>query len=126
MILKRTIKPTLTPFHLDTKDQLALTLRDGRVWEMELLGATAEVVARGFNRYRDGGHAGGDITVYAFEATVLVNGREHRLRREVGSQACFYEPWTIDGVRIWFDAAACAFKDKGGFMEEKDWKGGLL
>ena len=126
MILKRTIKPTLTPFELNLDDQLALTLTNGQLWEMTLLGATAEVVARGFDRYRDGGHAGGDITVYAFEATVLINGKEHRMRREVGSQAAFYEPWIVDGVRLWFDAASCAFKDKGGFMEEKDWKGGLL
>lgn len=50
---------------------------------MKLLGATAEVVARGFDRYRD-------------------------------------------GVRLWFDAASCTFKEMGGFMEEKDWKGGML
>ena len=62
-----------------------------------LLGATAEVVARGFDRYRDDGHAGSDITVYAFEATVLINGNEHRMRREVGSQRAFYEPWIVDG-----------------------------
>ena len=126
MILQRTIKPTLTPFELNPGDQLALTLGDGRLWEMKLLGATAEVVARGFDRYRDDGHAGSDITVYAFEATVLINGNEHRMRREVGSQRAFYEPWIVDGVRLWFDAASCTFKEKGGFMEEKDWKGGML
>ena len=97
MILKRTIKPTLTPFELNPEDRLALTLADGRLWEMTLLGATAEVVARGFDRYRDGGHAANDVTVYAFEATVLINGRERRMRREVGSQAAFYEPWIVDG-----------------------------
>ena len=90
MILQRAIKPTLTPFELNPGDQLALTLGDGRLWEMKLLGATAEVVARGFDRYRDDGHAGSDITVYAFEATVLINGNEHRMRREVGSQRAFF------------------------------------
>ena len=97
MILQRAIKPTLTPFELNPGDQLALTLGDGRLWEMKLLGATAAVVARGFDRYRDDGHAGSDITVYAFEATVLINGNEHRMRREVGSQRAFYEPWIVDG-----------------------------
>ena len=126
MILQRTIKPTLTPFELNPDDVLELTLADGRRWTLTLLNASAEVVARGFDRYHDGGHAGGDITVYAFSARVLINGREHTMRREVGSQACFYEPWIIDGVRVWFDAAACAFKEMGGFMEEKDWKGGLF
>ena len=126
MIFERTIKPTLTPFQLDAEDELKLTLRDGRLWEMKLLGARAEVVARGFDRYQDRGHACGDISVYAFEATVLINGSEHVMRREVGSQASFYQPWTVDGVRIWFDAASCCYKDNGGFMEEKDWKAGVI
>jgi len=126
MILTRIVKPTLTAFELNPEDRLRLELASGRVWEMELVRAAAEVVARGFNRYHDGGHAAGDITVYAFEAEVRINGREHRMRREVGSQAAFYEPWTVDGVRIWLDAASCVFKEHGGFMEEKDWKGGLL
>jgi hypothetical protein len=44
----------------------------------------------------------------------------------VGTQASFYEPGEIDGVRLWFDAAACTFAHAGGFMVEKDWRGGLL
>jgi hypothetical protein len=46
--------------------------------------------------------------------------------REVGSQASFYQPWVVDGVRIWLDASAAAFSHRGGFMEEKDWRGGLI
>lgn len=126
MRLERTVKATITPFELNPDDTLELTLGNGRCWKLTLLGATAEVVQRGFDRYRDGGHAASDITVYAFTATVRINGCEHTFRREVGSQACFYEPWLIDGVRIWFDAAACTFKENGGFMEEKDWKGGFF
>ena len=113
MQFERTIKPSITPFQLNPEDELKLTLRDGRLWEMKLVSARAEVVARGFDRYQDHGHACGDISVYAFEATVLINGREHVMRREVGSQASFYQPWTVDGVHIWFDAAACCYKDAG-------------
>ena len=115
MIFPRTIKPTLTPFQLNPDDEIHLTLRSGRMWKMKLIGAKAEVVTRGFDRYHDSGHASSDITVYAFEATVLINEREHVMRREVGSQASFYQPWSVDGVRIWFDAAACCYKDSGGF-----------
>lgn len=126
MTIHRVVKSTLTPFLLDRGDRLRLQLTSGQVWEMTLEDATAEVAARGFDRYRDGGHASGDITVYAFEARVSINGREHRLRREVGSQASFYEPWEIDGARLWFDAAACIFTNAGGFMEEKDWRSAIL
>ncbi len=122
MLLQRKIKPTITPCLLDPGDTLQLTLSSGRIWEMSLKEATATVVSRGFDRYHDGGHASGDITVYAFEAVVTINGTEHLMRREVGSDASFYEPWHIDGVRVWFDAAACTYKDAGGFMEEKDWR----
>lgn len=120
--LQRTIKPTITPCLLGEDDILELTLRSGKTWEMQLMSASADVVSRGFDRYHDRGHASGDITVYAFEAIVTINGSEYRMRREVGSDQSFYLPWCIDGVRIWLDAAACIFKDAGGFMEEKDWR----
>lgn len=126
MILKRTEKETLTPFGLNHGDTLRFAMSNGNIWEITLLFVTAEVIARGFNTYNDSGHAGGDITAYAFEAVVRVNGREHRLRREVGTQASFYQPWEIDGARLWFDAAACVFRSSGGFMEEKDWGVGLI
>lgn len=126
MTLEREVKATLTPFELDPGDTLRLRLSSGRLWEMTLRGAAAAVVARGFDRYRDAGHAGGDISVYAFEATAAINGRDFHMRREVGSQASFHDPWVVDGVRVWLDGASCVFKDKGGFMEEKDWRGGLL
>lgn len=125
MILERAAKETLTPFGLNKGDTLRFRLGGG-VWEMTLLSTRSEVTARGFTAYHDPGHAHGDISAYAFDADVRINGREHTLRREVGTQASFYEPWEIDGVRLWFDAAACAFKDRGGFIEEKDWKTACL
>ena len=126
MTLDRTAKATVTPFGLNHGDTLRFTLSDGRVWEMTLLATSARVSAQGFHAEHDPGHARGDIFAYAFEARVLVNGSEHRLHREVGTQASFYQPWEIDGIRIWFDAAACAFKAAGGFIEEKDWGIGLI
>jgi len=126
MTLDRNIKATLTPFGLNHGDTLRLVLSDGHVWEMMLLSTSAIVSARGFNAYCDQGHAHGEITAYVFEAVVRINGRTHQLRREVGTQRSFYEPWELDGVRVWFDAVSCIFKDDGGFVEEKDWKMGLL
>ncbi|MHB9025965.1 MAG: hypothetical protein ACYC7E_17640 [Armatimonadota bacterium] len=127
-MLLRASKPTLTPFGLHHGETLRFTLRRGAVWEMTLLETSAEVVAHEYATYgnEDTGHGVGDISVYAFSCIVSINGREHCLRREVGSQASFYDPWTIAGVNIWFDAAACAFARRGGFMVEKDERWGFV
>ncbi len=127
-MLLRASKPTLTPFGLHHGESLRFTLRSGAVWEMTLLDTSAEVIARDYARYGnpDTGHGTGDISAYAFSCAVRINGHDYTLRREVGTQASFYEPWEIDGLHLWFDAAACIFTQAGGFMVEKDWRGGLL
>lgn len=127
-MIERTSKPTLTPVGLNHGETLRFVRRDGRFWEMTLLETAAEVTARDYARCgnRDTGHGRGDISAYAFTAAVRINGEEYTLRREVGTQAAFYEPWEIDGVRLWLDAVACIFAEAGGFMVEKDWRIGLL
>ena len=127
-VFYRTAKPTLTPIGLNHGDALRFTLSDGREWEMELVSTSAEVTARNYaaHKYSDSGHEGGDISAYAFYCDISINGRKLSLHREVGTQKSFYEPVEVDGVRIWFDAASCAFKDSGGFMAEKDWRSGLI
>ena len=128
MILQRQAKATLTPFYLDHGDMLRFTLSDGRPWEMSLLGTEATIIARTTfgGAARDTGVKNGDIAAYALTCDVRVNGREVHLRREVGTQASFYDPWLLDGVNLWFDAAACAFDSQGGFMGEKDWSLGFI
>ena len=126
MTLNRTIKPTITPFELNKDDALVLTLPSGEKWEMRLLGATAEVLERRAGLHVDRGHEGGDVVSYGCDARVAINGREVVMHREVASDKTFYKPWEVDGVRIWFDAADCAFLHKGGFMAEKDWRGGVV
>ncbi len=115
-VIERKSKPTLTPFGLNHGDTLRFLLQNGRAWELTLLKTSAEVTQR----------SGEKITAYAFDCDVQINGKAHHFRREVGTQASFYEPWEIDGVRLWFDAASCIFKDAGGFMLEKDWTLGVL
>ncbi len=115
-VLERRVKPTLTPFGLNHGDTLRFLLRDGTPWELTLLMTSAQVTQRSGNR----------ITAYTFECDVQINGKAHHLRREVGTQGSFYEPWEVEGVRLWFDAASCIFKDEGGFMLEKDWSLGFL
>ena len=127
-MLLRASKPTLTPVGLHHGETVRFTRRDGRAWELTLRETGAEVLARDYARLgnRDTGHGTGDISAYAFSATVRVNGHDYTLRREVATPASFYEPAEIDGVHLWLDATACIFDHAGGFMVEKDWRGGLL
>lgn len=126
--MERKSKLTLTPFGLNHNETLRFILRDGRAWEMSLVKTSAEVLQRNYAAYgyRDKGHESGDISAYAFDCDLRINGKAHHLRREVGTQTSFYEPCEVDGVRLWLDAVSCAFKDDGGFMAEKDWRSGLL
>lgn len=114
--IERKSKPTLTPFGLNHQETLRFFQRSGKAWELTLLKTSAEVIQ--WN--------GGKVTAYAFDCDVQINGKTHHLRREVGTQASFYEPWEIEGVHLWFDAASCIFKEDGGFMLEKDWSLGFL
>jgi hypothetical protein len=122
VILDRKSKNTLTPFGLKIGDTLRYGLAGGASWEMTLLETSAAVLASDYAayNYRDGGHESGDISAYGFSCVVRVNGHERELKREVGNQQAFYEPVCVDGVNVWLDAAACAFKAAGGFMFEKD------
>lgn len=127
-MLTRVSKPTVTPFGLHCGETCQFTLQDGQVWRMQLLDTAAEIIERDYARYNyhENVDEGGEISVYAFSALVKINGQDYLLRREVGTQASFYEPWVIDDVRIWLDAVAVAFTSDGGFMREKDWRYGWI
>jgi hypothetical protein len=124
MLLTRTVKSTLTPCTLDHGDTLRFLLSDGSPWDMTLLRTSAAVCEENYRTYPY--HAEGDISAYTFDCDLLVNGREVHLQRWVGNQDSFYAPEELDGVRVWFDAVAAIFVESGGFMREKDWRGGLI
>lgn len=127
-MLTRQSKSTITPFELNINNSVQFICRNGAEWRMTLLGTSTEIISHDYAVYNnsDCGHGTGDISTYAFSCVISVNGNEYTLRREVGSQQSFYEPWQIDGVNLWFDAASCAFASSGGFMVEKDWGMGLI
>jgi len=128
MILERRAKPTLTPCHLDYGDTLSFRLANGQPWDMTLLDTRGEILSHcpHGGATQDPNHEQGDIGSYGFSAEVEINGARHTLHRQIGTQASFYEPWIIDGVQIWVDAAACVFQRAGGFIFEKDWRNGYV
>lgn len=117
-ILRRTAKATLTPCVLNHGDTLQYKLPDGETWELTALATSYELIKdeRPFKCKN----------AYAFTCEARINGRAVTLRREIGTQESFAEPYKQDSVHVWLDAVACIAKDNGGFLTEKDWKSGAV
>lgn len=92
-------KDTLTALEMNHGDELRFQLKSGRVVAMTLAETDAAVVET---------VAPGGI-VYRFEARLRVDGQPMTLERYVCTQECFYEPYVIDGVRIWLDTVRKVF-----------------
>lgn len=107
MILKRRAKDTLTAVEMLHGDTLEFQLFDGGLATLEVVGTGAEIVRT--TLATPGIEQSGAMTVYRFWADVRAGGEEHRLERVVGTQASFYEPWEIGGMRIWLDAVDASF-----------------
>ena len=90
---------TLTALEMDVGDGIEFTLRSGRVVTFLLEDTDAAVV----ERVEPGG------VVYRFSCRLQIDGQPVELRRFVSTQECFYEPYVIDGVRIWPDIVRDVF-----------------
>lgn len=107
-IIERSAKDTLTPVTLNPGDELRFKLRSGRVCPVKLLETGAQ-----------------EGKPYRFWARLLIDGEERRIERVIPTQASFYEPLEIRGLRLWLDAVSDIFTDDGGFMIEKDISGAI-
>ncbi len=112
MIISRKAKSTLTAVEMMHDDVLRFGLTDGSIAEVTLADTGAEIMHTTLKA--PGVEEPGATTTYRFWGDCLLNGREVRLEREVGTQKSFYEPWTLDGARIWLDAVDAVF----AFMRE--------
>ncbi len=99
-ILDMSAKETLTVAKLNRGDKLRFQLRNGDLRTFVIEETRARIVERG-------GRSG--IVVYWFEARLLADGQPMTLGRFVGSQESFYEPWVVNGVRIWFSSSQASF-----------------
>ena len=106
-VVRRTIQQTLTAVELNKEQTLELTLSSGDIWKLEVVDTGAEAIP---TTRKDLHFANpGTITVIHFHADVKINGKPRSFEREISSQRSFYEPWVVDGVRIWLDAVDDAF-----------------
>lgn len=114
-LIKRETKSTLTPVELNISETLSYRLGNGQVRTMELLSTDARVIITNHNKLCTPKSGGG--TLYHIACNLLVDGQPMTMERYIGSQESFYEPYVINGMRIWFDGVADAF-DKGIVTEE--------
>ena len=98
-VTKLRAKDTLTALEMNHGDTLEFQLRSGRVFRLTLEDTDAAIV----ERVDPGG------IVYRFEARVRVDGLPMTLSRYVCSQECFYEPYVVNGVRLWLDTVRDVF-----------------
>lgn len=93
---------TLSAVELEHGDQLLFTLLDGSTRRLKVLDSWTRVLLTDLADTHQG--RAGSGTMYAFGCRVEVDGRQLDMVRYVPVQASFYEPYVINGVRIWFDA----------------------
>jgi PKD repeat protein len=96
---ERTADETLTVVRMNHGDVLRFQLRDGEERTFVLEETSARIVER----------SRGGI-VYSFECRLTADGQPLTLKRYVCSQETFYEPWVVNGVRLWLSSSAAIFK----------------
>jgi hypothetical protein len=92
-------KDTLTAVEMNHGETLQFRLVSGRIFQLVLEDTDAAIIER---------VDPGDI-IYTFSARIRVDGQSMTLRRYVCCQECFYEPYVINGVRIWLDTIKDVF-----------------
>ena len=127
LIVRRQAKDTLTAVELNKGQTLEFTLADGSVRHITLKATSAEVTETTLKKLMVEENAA--VTNYRFACTLEIEGEEYRLERENSTQASFYKPWEIAGMRIWFDAVDDIFTfltdTHGGCRPGKDARFGM-
>jgi hypothetical protein len=101
-VIQRQARETLTAVELDCGDTLAFTLQNGQTRTLTLEQTGARVLLTNLEKPKHGFHGGG--TVYELDCRVRIDGHPMTMRRYVPVQQSFYEPYVVNGMRIWFDA----------------------
>lgn len=106
-IIKRA-KDTLTAVEMDCGEVLEFVPASGEPVEIELVSTDAGLMRTTLKELKK--EAAGGRTDIRFACVVRINGAERRLEREISTPKSFYEPWEVEGVRLWFDAVQDIFK----------------
>ena len=97
----RKAKATLTAIEMNKEDTLRFTLRNGDIRTMVLKDISSDIIITNLGKLKE--DQPGGATLYHFTCQVLIDGHLMKMERYVGSQESFYEPYVINGMRVWFD-----------------------
>ncbi len=114
-VIYRTAKATLTPVDMSKGDTLKFTLQNGETRTLVLKETSAAIIISNLARLKE--DQPGGATLYHFTCQALIDGHLMKMERYVGSQESFYEPYVVNGMRIWFDgvdAIGDIIKDEHG------------
>jgi len=105
--ITRQAKDTITPVELNKGDTLRFQLRNGQVRTVTLQETSAKYLLTNVQAVKKPQADGAGV--YWFAAKVLIDGHPITLERFVGSQETFYEPYVINGMRVWLDGVQDIF-----------------
>jgi len=108
MLIERRATETLTAVEMDIDDELAFTLANGETRRLRLLRSHANIIESNLVEQKVEQPDG--RTSYRFGARFELDGHRLELVREVGTQASFYQPRELLGLRIWLDAVDDIFE----------------
>jgi len=97
-------KKTLNVVEMNKGDQLHFELNNGRIVDIKLIDFKTEIIFTTLDTLKKGDH--GDGTIYSMSCQIEIDGQSMELVKYVPVQKSFYEPYVINGLRIWFDALA--------------------
>src|SRR5699024_59961 len=103
-IIYRGAKNSLTPVAMNIHDTLKFKLQNGQVRTMVLEGTDVGVVITNLSELKTN-QTNGEL-LYYFTCRISIDGHHMTMKRYVGSQESFYEPYVINGMRIWFDGVS--------------------
>lgn len=97
-------KDTLSVVEINPGEVVEFTLANGEKRTFELVSTEARVLYTNLKNAKRAEPGGG--TIYEMVCNLKADGQPMQLRRYVSSQESFYEPYVINGVRLWLDAVA--------------------
>lgn len=115
-------RPTLNPVELNPGETIKFQRTDAETITIQLVDTGANVLFTNRDRLpeseteHDNGNKFRARLLYEFSAEIIVDGQAMTLRRYVSSQESFYEPYVINGVRLWLDSIQDIFEQHGGFL----------
>ena len=118
----RTSKETITPVELSHGESIVYERKDGEKICLQLIFTSANILYTNRNKIPsdESGNDRGNMyrarLLYEYSCKIAVNGIQMNMQRYVGSQESFFEPYVINGVRIWFIGVSDIFEENGGFL----------